>query len=84
MLVLAAAEAKNNFGKMIDIVQKEPVTIEKKGRAVAVILSVEEDAKLEALENEFWAKKAQEAIGKGFIGKEKSKDLLQSILNANN
>lgn len=30
MLVLVAAEAKNNFGKMIDIVQKEPVTIEKK------------------------------------------------------
>ena len=82
MFVLAAAEAKNNFGKMIDIVQREPVTIEKKGRAVAVVLSMEEYEKLESLENEFWANKANEAINQGFMGKEESSNLLQGLLNA--
>ena len=53
MLILPAAEAKNNFGKMIDTAQREPITIEKKGRAVAVVLSMEEYAKLEALETEY-------------------------------
>ncbi len=82
MLVLAAAEAKNNFGKMIDTVQREPVTIEKKGRAIAVVLSMEEYTKLEILENEFWANKAKEAVKEGFIGQEKSSNLLQGILSA--
>lgn len=84
MLVLAAAEAKNSFGKMIDTAQREPVTIEKKGRAVAVVLSIEEYTKLESLENDFWASKAEEAIQEGFIGSEKSSSLLQGILNAKN
>lgn len=82
MLVLAAAEAKNNFGKMIDTVQREPITIEKKGRAIAVVLSMEEYAKLESLENEFWGNKAKSAIKEGFFGTEKSSDLLQGILSA--
>ncbi len=82
MRVLAAVEAKNGFGRMIDIVQREPITIEKKGRAVAVILSMEEYNKFESLENEFWGNKALEAINDGFIGKEKSADLMQRMLNA--
>lgn len=82
MLVLAAAEAKNSFGKMIDTAQREPITIEKKGRAVAVVLSMEEYTKFESLENKFWTNKAEDAIKEGFIGKEKSASLLQGILNA--
>ena len=84
MLVLAAAEAKNSFGKMIDTAQREPITIEKKGRAVAVVLSMEEYIRFESLEDKFWANKAEEAIKEGFIGKEKSANVLQGILNAKN
>jgi len=82
MKVLAAAEAKNNFGKMIDAAQREPITIAKKGRAIAVVLSMEEYAKLEALENEFWVNKAKLAVKEGFIGAKESFNLLQGILNA--
>lgn len=82
MLVLAAAEAKNSFGKMIDTVQREPITIEKKGRAVAVVLSMEEYIKFESLENKFWVNKSNKAIKEGFIGKEQSSELLRGILNA--
>ncbi|WP_223291787.1 type II toxin-antitoxin system prevent-host-death family antitoxin [Defluviicoccus vanus] len=46
---MAALEAKNRFGELLDTAQREPVMIEKHGRAVAVMLSAEEYKELEAL-----------------------------------
>jgi prevent-host-death family protein len=42
MKTIASTEAKSNFGALIDTAQREPVTIEKKGRPVAVLMSHEE------------------------------------------
>ena len=42
MKAIAAKDAKNNFGEMLDTVQREPITIEKHGRAVAVVMSAQE------------------------------------------
>ncbi|MBF0447677.1 MAG: type II toxin-antitoxin system Phd/YefM family antitoxin [Magnetococcales bacterium] len=42
MLTLAAREAKNRFGHLMDQAQREPVTIEKNGRPVAVVMSMDE------------------------------------------
>ena len=82
MRVLAAAEAKNGFGKMIDIVQREPVTIKKKGRAVAVVLSMEEYSNFELLEDQWWGDRAEEAMKEGFLGTEESAKFLERIRNA--
>jgi len=41
MQTIAAADAKTNFGALLDKAQREPVTISKNGRAVAVLMSVE-------------------------------------------
>lgn len=38
--MMTAKDAKNRFGELMDTVQREPVTIEKHGRPVAVVLSV--------------------------------------------
>ena len=65
MKTVAATEAKDAFGRMLDAVQREPVTIEKHGRAVAVILSLEEYQRLEALDEAYWASRAQEASEEG-------------------
>lgn len=46
MKAIAAKEAKNNFGTLMDTAQREPVTIEKHGRPVAVIMSAKEYKKL--------------------------------------
>jgi prevent-host-death family protein len=46
MKVMAAGKAKNAFGLLIDTARAEPVTIEKHGRAVAVMVSVEEYERL--------------------------------------
>ena len=42
MTTISASEAKTHFGALMDKAQKEPVTIEKQGRPVAVVLSFEE------------------------------------------
>jgi prevent-host-death family protein len=38
---MSAKEAKNNFGHLIDSSRAEPVTIEKHGRPVVVVLAIE-------------------------------------------
>ncbi len=42
MTTISASEAKAHFAALMDKAQKEPVTIEKQGRPVAVVLSYEE------------------------------------------
>ncbi len=42
MTKVSASEAKTHFGALIDRAQREPVTIEKQGRPVAVVISYEE------------------------------------------
>ena len=49
MKTMPAAQAKTQFGLLIDTAQREPVTISKKGRPVAVMMSMQEYEKHEAL-----------------------------------
>ena len=39
---IPAAEAKANFGALLDRAQREPIMIAKKGRPVAVLMSLED------------------------------------------
>lgn len=51
MQSMSARDAKNSFGKLIDIARAEPVAIEKHGRAVVVVLSIEAYERLQSLQN---------------------------------
>ena len=46
MKSMSAKEAKNAFGLLLDTARAEPVTIEKHGRRVVVVLSIEEYQRL--------------------------------------
>jgi prevent-host-death family protein len=46
MKTMSARTAKNAFGLMIDTARAEPVLIEKHGRAVVMVISVEEYERL--------------------------------------
>ncbi|MGH7098174.1 MAG: type II toxin-antitoxin system Phd/YefM family antitoxin [Stellaceae bacterium] len=46
MQTLSAKDAKYNFGRLIDLARAEPVIVEKHGRAVVVVLAVEEYERL--------------------------------------
>ncbi len=82
MKTFAAREAKNEFGRLLDTARREPVTIEKKGRPVAVLLSIEDYERLAALEDAWWGARAEAAEREGFIGPEESERLLQDLLRA--
>jgi len=41
MTAFSATEAKNKFGELLEAAHREPVEISKKGRPVAVLLSME-------------------------------------------
>lgn len=69
MKAIAAKDAKNNFGEMLDTVQREPLTIKKRGRAVAVVMSAQEyqQMKLERL-------RAKLAVGEGQLDRGEGED----------
>lgn len=46
MRTIAATDAKNRFGELIDMAQSEPVRVQRQGRDVAVVLSPEEFRRL--------------------------------------
>ena len=82
MKTLGASEAKNHFGKLLDLARREPIQIAKKGRNVAVVISIEEFERLSELEDELLAIKAEKARQEGFIGISESEALLEELLNA--
>jgi prevent-host-death family protein len=43
---MSARDAKNSFGRLIDLARAEPVAVEKYGRPVVVVLSAEEYERL--------------------------------------
>ena len=52
MKTMSAKDAKNAFGMLIDSARAEPVTVEKHGRPVVVVLSVEEFERLNRTANQ--------------------------------
>jgi len=42
MKTISAIDAKNRFGQLLDAAQREPVTVTKKGRPAAVMLSIQD------------------------------------------
>jgi prevent-host-death family protein len=43
---MSARDAKNGFGRLIDLARAKPVAIEKYGRAVVVVMAAEEFERL--------------------------------------
>ncbi|MEJ0053779.1 MAG: type II toxin-antitoxin system Phd/YefM family antitoxin [bacterium] len=81
--MIDAREAKNNFGALIDAAQRRPIIIRKHGRKVAVMLSPEEFALFERMEDIVWGKKAMAALKKNdFLGPAASKRVLDKYRNA--
>lgn len=72
---IPAAEAKTNFGALLEKVQREPLTISKNGRPIAVLMSMDEfdthqRLKLERLRLEVQAGLADLRAGKVVDGAE--------------
>jgi antitoxin Phd len=84
MLTLGAREAKNEFGRLLDAAQSEKVLIEKKGRPVAVVLSIKEYQLLEEAQDKLWEMLAKTSEIEGLVSEKESEDFLKSLRNAKN
>ena len=62
MPTMSANDAKARFGQLLDAARREPVTIEKHGRPVAVVISKEEYDEIEMLKLERLRAEAQIGI----------------------
>jgi prevent-host-death family protein len=78
-----ASEARNNFGKLIDTAQREPIEIRKKGRAFVVVLAYEDykkqQADLEKAQDYLLLKEAEEVELEGFIGVDETEMFLEKM-----
>ncbi len=77
MREIAAREAKNRFGHLLDASQRAPVLLTRKGRGVSVVMSVEQ---YERLRGAAWERltAAMDALGEEASGNA----LTPSVLNA--
>jgi len=62
MQSMSAHDAKARFGQLLDTARLEPVTINKHGRAVAVVISKEEFDAIEAIKLEHLRTEIQKGI----------------------
>lgn len=63
MKSVSAKNAKNGFGLLLDTARAEPVVIEKHGRAVAVVVAVEEYERLKRVEESVKTKAKSASLG---------------------
>ncbi len=49
MITVSSAEAQNQFGKLLDTVQREPVVITRHGRPTAYVISPEDMRELQGI-----------------------------------
>ena len=81
MTTTTATELKNRLGAYLDAALTEPVFIQKSGRSIAVLVSKQHYAYLQALEDELWALRAHAAEESGYLGVEKTQQVLADLLH---
>lgn len=79
-VTIDASEAKAKFGQCLEAALTDSVIIRKSKREVAVMLSVKEYERLQAMEDQLWALKAEIAAQEGFLTVQESSDFLKNIL----
>ncbi len=82
---ITATEAKQNFGEVIHKTLLSPICVEKNGKRIAVVMSLQEFERLQALEDGCWLFMAQRSLAEGGgLEEEESDRFLTEILNATN
>ncbi len=78
MKTITAADARNKFGVLMDIVQKEAVAISKQGRTTAIVLPVDEYEEYKSLKLESLRRHVAESVAQADSG-ESSKKTMDEI-----
>jgi prevent-host-death family protein len=82
MKSITAKEAKTNFGQLLDTAIREPVSITRNGRQVAVVLSLQDYQRLSAFEDAWWTRQAERNEAEGFLNADESEAFHPSLRDA--
>ena len=86
MKSFTASDARRRFGRLMETARREPVTITKNGRAVAMMLPASDKELIAAvegfLEERYWGERIADAERGGYIGARESNRILRDALNA--
>lgn len=82
MVTMSSKEARDRFGVLMDTARREPVMVTKHGRPAVVVLSSEEYATLEAMEDRYWLELARQGRESGYLGVEESEAFIEEMLGA--
>lgn len=83
MKTVTATELKTRTSETLATAQREPVAIEKNGRAIAVIVSQADYERLTKLENHYWLAQVEAAEKSGYIGTEATVAFFKEMLKGN-
>jgi len=78
MKTMTSSEARQRFSAMLSVASHEPVSISKKDKEVAVVISAMRYKELKKLEDILYGKAAELALQEGFASKKESDDLFQT------
>jgi prevent-host-death family protein len=76
MITMASVEAQNGFGNLLDKAQRQMVSVTRRGRPVALVMSPE------VLEDYVDARLAMQAEAEGFATTKETTDFLASLRHA--
>lgn len=80
MKIITATELKTKTSEALETAQREPITIEKNGRPVAVILAQADYERLLKLENDYWLARIEAGERSGYTGAEASQAFFKEKL----
>lgn len=83
MKTVTATELKTKTSETLATAQREPVTIEKNGKPVAVIIAQADYERLTKLENEYWLAHVEAAEKSGYIGTKATTAFFKEMLKGN-
>ena len=81
MQKVSAREARNRFGRLLDTAQGGPVCITRRGRAVAVMMSLEQ---YERLQGDAWTRltETMDRLGAEAVGRGLTEARLEALLDS--
>ncbi|MCY4054099.1 MAG: hypothetical protein OXE98_09520 [Hyphomicrobiales bacterium] len=83
MKIISAEKAKSQLGEVLSMAETDPVAIRERNGHTIILLSMKQYEIFEQLEDMYWAARADEVVDENdWMSTEKSKALLQKILNA--
>jgi prevent-host-death family protein len=75
-LTMPSVEAQNNFGKLLDSAQRQIVSVTRRGRQVALVMSPE------VLQDHIDAQLALQAQTEGFVSQAETQQFVNSLRDA--